>query len=100
MVPDVRGLCSPAHIGCTSATAGVVTDETWDDLAMPQSVTRSQVQRMVADGAQLAEVLPEAEYREEHLPDAIHLPLKSLTAEAAGVLDRARPVIVYCWDGL
>jgi rhodanese-related sulfurtransferase len=28
------------------------------------------------------------------------LPLKSLSAETSAVLDRSRPVIVYCWDGL
>jgi rhodanese-related sulfurtransferase len=41
------------------------------------------------------------EYDEEHLPGAIHLPLKSLTREVAErTLDRGRPVIVYCWDAL
>ena len=68
---------------------------------MPSSATRAEVLAMLDGGAQLAEVLPEAEYREEHLPRAEHLPLKSLTAPtAAEVLDRSRPVIVYCWDGL
>lgn len=67
---------------------------------MPSIVVRSQVQVLVAGGAQLVEVLPEGEYEEEHLPNAINLPLKSLDVSAAGVLDRARPVIVYCWDGL
>ena len=68
---------------------------------MPIPVARAEVQRLVEGGAQLVEVLPVDEYDEEHLPAALHLPLKSLTREAAGrVLDRARPVIVYCWDGL
>ena len=68
---------------------------------MPTPVTRDEVRRLVAGGAQLVEVLPREEYEEEHLPGAIHLPLKSLTAAtAAEVLDRARAVVVYCWDGL
>lgn len=67
---------------------------------MPSVVSRAQMRRLIAEGAQLVEVLPDHEYAEEHLPDAIHLPLKSLTAEAASVLDHSRPVIVYCWDGL
>jgi phage shock protein E len=67
---------------------------------MPISIGRDQVVELVARGAQLVEVLPADEYDEEHLPGAIHLPLKSLTGSAVGVLDRARPVIVYCWDGL
>ena len=51
-------------------------------------------------GAQLVEVLPEDEYRELHLPDAINIPLKELDARHADRLDPARPVIVYCWDAL
>jgi rhodanese-related sulfurtransferase len=55
----------------------------------------------VQAGAQLVEVLPKDEYDEEHLPRAIHLPLKALTAEnAEATLDRSRPIIVYCWDAL
>lgn len=69
---------------------------------MPGTVTREQLIEMVATrGAQLAEVLPKDEYDEEHLPGAVHLPLKSLTPSgAADVLDKGRPVIVYCWDAL
>jgi rhodanese-related sulfurtransferase len=64
------------------------------------SLSRSEVQQLQAAGAQLVEVLPAEEYDDEHLPGAVHIPLKSLTADTAAVLDRARPVIVYCWDGL
>ena len=67
---------------------------------MSQAVDIERLRELVADGAQLVEVLPEQEFEEEHLPGAINLPLKKLNAESAEVLDRARPVIVYCWDGL
>lgn len=68
---------------------------------MPTTIGREDVHRLVADGAQLVEVLPREEYEEEHLPNALHLPLKSLSASsAASVIDSARPVIVYCWDAL
>ena len=67
---------------------------------MPVSIGRDQVVELVAGGAQLVEALPADEYEEEHLPGAIHLPIKSLSGDTASVLDRARPVIVYCWDGL
>lgn len=67
---------------------------------MPTTVERDRVIELVAQGAQLVEVLPREEYDEEHLPDAIPLPLKTLTPESAAVLDRARPVVVYCWDAL
>ena len=68
---------------------------------MPTVVDRAQVLRLLTeDEAQLADVLPKAEYDEEHLESAVHLPLKQLDGERAAVLDRNRPVIVYCWDGL
>lgn len=65
---------------------------------MPKEIDRAGLRRMVEVGAQLVEVLPAEEYLEEHLPGAISLPLKRLEADAASVLDKARPVIVYCWD--
>ena len=61
-------------------------------------VDRNDVQRLVAQGAQLVDVLPADEFAEEHLPGAISLPLKQLDAETAKQLDRQRPVIVYCHD--
>lgn len=63
-------------------------------------IGREEVRRLIEAGAQLAEVLPAEEYGDEHLPGAIHLPLKSLGPDSAAVLDRSRPVIVYCWDSL
>jgi rhodanese-related sulfurtransferase len=67
---------------------------------VPRSIDIPELERLLAAGAQLAENLPEAEYREGHLPGAISLPLRELTPERAAVLDRERPVIVYCWDSL
>jgi rhodanese-related sulfurtransferase len=60
-------------------------------------VDRREVQALVEAGAQLVEVLPAEEYREDHLPGAVNHPLRRLQEEA-GQIDRARPVIVYCWD--
>lgn len=65
---------------------------------MPKGVDRNEVQRLIGEGAQLVEVLPPAEYAEEHLPGAINIPLKELNRETAQQLDRQRPVIVYCHD--
>ena len=68
---------------------------------MVTRIDRAEVLRLVQQRqAQLAEVLPRGEYDEEHLADAVHLPLKALDADAAAMLDRMRPVVVYCWDGL
>lgn len=62
-------------------------------------IDRHEVQRLLADErAQLVEVLPQAEYEDEHLPGAINIPLKELDNEHVVGLDRTRPVIVYCYD--
>ncbi len=65
---------------------------------VPTDATREQVMRLVAEGAQLVEVLPRAEYEEEHIAGALNLPLKELPTRASEVLDASKPVIVYCWD--
>jgi rhodanese-related sulfurtransferase len=65
---------------------------------MARTIDRHEVQRLMQRGAQVAEVLPKEEYEEEHLPGAISLPLRRLEEEATTLLDRHRPVIVYCWD--
>ena len=65
---------------------------------MPTPVDREEVRRLVADGAQLVEVLPQPECEEEHLPGATNIPLKELNRETAERLDRGRPVVVYCND--
>jgi phage shock protein E len=65
---------------------------------MPGEIRRDEVRRLVDRGAQLVEVLPSPEYEEDHLPGAIHLPLRQIETRAVEVLDRERAVIVYCWD--
>jgi rhodanese-related sulfurtransferase len=65
---------------------------------MPTEINRDEVKRLVAGGARLVEVLPSPEYEEDHLPGAIHVPLSHIDTQATEVLDRRRPVIVYCWD--
>jgi rhodanese-related sulfurtransferase len=65
---------------------------------MPTPIDRDQVQQLLEHGAQLVEVLPEAEYEYEHLPGAINIPLKTLDRETTRQLDRGRPAIVYCYD--
>jgi rhodanese-related sulfurtransferase len=57
---------------------------------MPTAVDREEVRRLVAAGAQLVEVLPAAEFEEEHLPGAINIPLKELDRETIRRLERER----------
>jgi rhodanese-related sulfurtransferase len=66
---------------------------------MPRSIDRHEVQQLIAEQqAQLVEVLPAAEYADEHLPGAINIPLKELDRETTSRLDQTRPVIVCCYD--
>ena len=66
---------------------------------MPESIDHNEVLRLIAEeNAQLVEVLPAKEFSEEHLEDAINIPLKELDERAPRELDRGRPVIVYCND--
>ncbi|MBA3421255.1 MAG: rhodanese-like domain-containing protein [Thermoleophilaceae bacterium] len=67
---------------------------------MPQRVEANRLRELTAQGGQLVEVLPEAEYAELHLTGARNLPLKRLDAHTAVDLDPGRPVIVYCHDAL
>ena len=61
-------------------------------------IDRDRLQQLVAQGAQLIEVLPAKEYEEDHLPGARSIPLKKLDRESVATLDRNRPIVVYCWD--
>jgi rhodanese-related sulfurtransferase len=65
-----------------------------------EQITYPRLRELLAAGAQLVEVLPAQEFADEHLPGAINLPLKGLDADSAAELDRAKAVVVYCWDGL
>ena len=67
---------------------------------MAVDIGLAELDRLVGDGALLIEVLPSGEYEEEHLPHAINIPLRDLTAESVAHIDRATPVVVYCWDSL
>jgi rhodanese-related sulfurtransferase len=65
---------------------------------MAREIDRDEVQRLMARGAQIVDVLPAREYGEDHLPGAVNLPLRRIEAEAARALDPSRPVVVYCAD--
>jgi rhodanese-related sulfurtransferase len=57
---------------------------------MPTDIDLDELDQLLVDGALLVEVLPQGEYDAEHLPDAISIPLRGLTAESVAHLDRAR----------
>ena len=68
---------------------------------MPTEIDLARLRALLdREGVQLIEVLPQNEYEEEHLPDAINIPLKSMNAHALSGLDKVRPTVVYCWDDI
>jgi len=66
---------------------------------MPIEIRRKDVKTLVAQGrAQLVEVLPASDYKKEHLPEALNMPLETLTAATTKTLRKDQAVIVYCAD--
>ena len=67
---------------------------------MPTRIEIGELRSLMDRGAQVVEVLPQEEYDEEHLPGALSVPVKTLDAATTAQLDKAKPVVVYCWDYL
>ena len=65
---------------------------------MPTEVSRKEARRLMEAGAQILDVLELSEYRESHLPGAVHIHLRRLAERAREKLDPDRPVVVYCYD--
>jgi rhodanese-related sulfurtransferase len=65
---------------------------------VPRPIGRDEVRALVERGAQLVEVLPGEEFRDEHLPGAVNIPIRKIDEEGPKRLDRDRPVVVYCYD--
>ena len=64
---------------------------------MPRSVSREEVLRLHAQGAQVIEVLAPEEYRQAHIAGAISIPLEEIRVRARE-LDPSRTVVTYCND--
>jgi hypothetical protein len=93
-------LCPRAGMTMAAVALPLCQRESRGGALMPESVDAAALEHLMAQGGQLVEVLPAEEFAEEHLPGARNIPLKELGPKSATQLDRVRPVIVYCWDGL
>jgi rhodanese-related sulfurtransferase len=68
---------------------------------MFESVDRDRVRQLIDEGAQVLEVLEEGQYRLAHLPGALHLFAREFSRDRVEeVLERDRPVVLYCLDNL
>jgi phage shock protein E len=65
---------------------------------VPRIADTRQTQRLMDEGAQVIEVLPESAWRKEHLPGALSIPLPQLRKGSVRHLDPSRPTVVYCYD--
>src|SRR2546428_8998915 len=66
---------------------------------MPIEFRRKDVKPLVPQGrAQLVEVLPASEFKRERLPQAVNIPLETMTAATTKSLRKDQAVIVYCFD--
>lgn len=65
------------------------------------SIDRTELLRLIeGEEAQVIDVLPDREYKQAHIPGAINLPLRRLTADTVSSLQRDKPVVAYCHDAL
>ncbi len=62
---------------------------------MTTDINRETLLKLIEQGAQVVDVLPEGEFMASHIPGAINIPLKNLYSEATSTLARAKPVVVY-----
>ncbi len=62
---------------------------------MVVDINRQTLLELIEAGAQIVDVLPEREFNTGHIPGAVNIPLKTLSAETVGILRRDKPVVVY-----
>ena len=62
---------------------------------MVTDINRQTLVELIDAGAQIVDVLPEREYNSGHIPGAVNIPLKTLTAETVSILRHDKPVVVY-----
>ncbi len=62
---------------------------------MVTNIDRDTLLQLIEAGAQVVDVLPEAEYTESHIPGASSIPLRQLNRDTASRLQRDKPVVVY-----
>ena len=62
---------------------------------MVTDINRQTLLELIEAGAQIVDVLPERESNTGHIPGAVSIRLKTLSAETVGILRRDKPVVVY-----
>jgi rhodanese-related sulfurtransferase len=65
-----------------------------------REIRHRELLRMLSSGAQVVDALPSHEYQTTHIRSAIHIPVGQILRDAPKLLERARPIVVYCRDSL
>ncbi|MGA8642789.1 rhodanese-like domain-containing protein [Candidatus Binatus sp.] len=65
-----------------------------------REIQHRELLRMLSSGVQVVDALPTHEYATAHIRGAIHIPVGRILRDAPALLDRTRPVVVYCRDSL
>ena len=65
-----------------------------------REIQHRELLQTLSSGTQIVDVLPTHEYNTAHIRDAIHIPVGRILRDAPTILDRSRPVVVYCRDSL
>ena len=64
-------------------------------------IPASQAKRLIEIGeiSQIVDIRTKTEYDLGHYPDSIHIPVNKINKDTVKVLDRSKPVLVYCNTG-
>ena len=65
-----------------------------------REIQHRELLQMLSSGAQIVDALPLHEYETAHIRGAIHIPVGHILRDAPKLLDRTRPIVVYCRDSL
>ena len=64
-------------------------------------IPASQAKRLIEIGeiSQIVDIRTKTEYDLGHYPDSIHIPVDKINKDTVKVLDKSKPVLVYCNTG-
>jgi rhodanese-related sulfurtransferase len=65
-----------------------------------REIQHRELLQALSSGVQIVDALPTHEYATMHIRGAIHIPVGRILRDAPALLDRTRPVVVYCRDSL
>lgn len=82
--------------GCTTKTTETMTNPGY-------TIIKAEEAKKMLDAGNviLVDVRTAAEYAEKHIPDAINIPVESITTEKpAQLMDLGKTILVYCRTGI